>query len=144
MPQTPDFEAGFEESMALIDSWGRRAQEQVERAESMRRHVDSLQVSRWSPGREVRVTLASSGLLVDVEFDERAQLRTAAVLSRAVLTALRGAMDDLRSRVSEIAADHDGQDGMAASLVASYDRALSEPLAEYRPGDDDHTDPVRR
>ncbi|MEP7766158.1 YbaB/EbfC family nucleoid-associated protein [Sanguibacter sp. 25GB23B1] len=143
-PQMPDTDASYEASLALIESWGRRAQEQVESAEALERDVTALRVSRWSPGRTVRVTLDNAGLLTDIEFADAARSRSAAALSREALTALRGAMDDLQARVAEVAADHAGTDGLASTLVTSYDRTLSAPLTEYRPTDDAESHPTLR
>lgn len=128
---------GFEESMALIDALGQQAQEQADRAASLEREVATLTVSRWSPGRQVRVTLSSSGLLQDVEFGPSARARSAAALSRDVLTAIRGAMDDLRALVAEIGGAHDeaGGHGMGGALIAAYDQSLAAPLGQYRPSD---------
>lgn len=126
---------------ALIESWGLRAQEQADRAESLRQQIEAISVSRWSPGREVLVTLDSTGMLSDVQFAEAARERSAPALSRAVLTALRGAFDDLQARVAEVAErhaepGHAGPDRAAAWVVASYEQALAAPLSQYRPGDE--------
>lgn len=124
----PDYEAGYQASQALLDSWSRRAQEQVARADALQRDMDRLSVTRWSPGREVRVTLDSAGLLQDVEFTEAARSRSAAGLSRLVLTALRAATEELGARAQEVAAEHVGPDGLASSMAAQYSSALSGPI----------------
>lgn len=128
----PDYEAGYQASQALIESWGRRAQEQVERATAMQHAMERLSVTRWSPGREVRVTIDSAGLLQDVEFTEASRTRSAARLSRLLLTALHAATEDLRAGVAQVAAEHAGPDDLARTLVAEYDSALVAPLAAMR------------
>lgn len=128
----PDYEAGYQASRALIDSWGARAQEQVARADALQREMEQLSITRWSPGREVGVTIDSAGLLRDVEFTEASRTRSAAALSRLLLTALRSAMGELRTRAEEIAAEHVGPDSLASTLAAQYESALSGPLASLR------------
>lgn len=141
-PPVPDYEEGFARSMALIDSWGARAQAQVAQAESMQRQIEALRVVVTSPREEVTVTLDHSGLLQDITFTDRAAGLTAGGLSRLVLATVRSALDRLGERVAQIAAaerDDAGlspyADDLSASLSAQYSAALTGPLAAYRTQD---------
>lgn len=144
MPEAPGYEEGFARSMALIESWGKRAQDQVVQAESMQRELEAMQVSVSSPKGEVTVTVDHTGLLRGISFSDRAEGLTAAGLSRVIMASVRAALDQLQAQVSALAERHfagDHRTGygdtLAESITTQYSTALSSPLAAYRAREDD-------
>lgn len=98
-------------------------------ATALQHRVESLRISRWSPGHEVEVSVVSTGLLDGIEFTNRAMALSADALSALILTTLRSALADLQARVEELATEA-GPSLAADNYLASYRAAFAEPLAK--------------
>lgn len=107
--------------------------EQLERmtaaATELQHRVESLRVSRWSPGHEVEVSVGSTGLLDGIEFTSRAMALPAGALSALILTTLRSALAELQAKV-EALAEEAGPSLTATNYLSSYRAAFAEPLAK--------------
>jgi hypothetical protein len=91
-------------------------------------------VSAWSPGREVRVTVDHSGILTDIEFEEKALITSPLALSRAVTATVQRALADLQQKVLDVARDVAGEDSdLALSVEREYRSAFERRLPPERP-----------
>jgi DNA-binding protein YbaB len=125
MSGDPRAEAGYEAALAQLEEWGRQSQQQLARAEAVQDTIGRTQVTATSPGRDVRVTLDGTGLLVGVELEERALAATGLTLGRTVTRAIRAAL----ARVpDEVVAAVEGSvgagDPLAASVREQYEQAF--------------------
>lgn len=104
-----------------IDAWVAQARRQAAAARALQVSVEALEVSRRSPGGEVRVVVDHAGLLRDVEFSSDALDLTHTDLSRLIMTTVREARALLRTAAARAAVEHLGaSDSLARSLTKEY------------------------
>lgn len=104
-----------------IDAWVAQARRQATAARALQASVEALEVSRRSPGGEVRVVVDHAGLLRDIEFSSGALDLTHTDLSRLIMTTVREARALLRTAAADVAVEHLGaSDSLARSLTKEY------------------------
>jgi DNA-binding protein YbaB len=112
---------------SFLDPGGARlylesVQEQVERtarnARTMREQLDQLRVRAADSNELARVTIDSSGVLVDLELTDRVRRVEPDVIARAVLSAVREARTKAVERSRQIAVEALGPDSMSARVFA--------------------------
>jgi hypothetical protein len=85
--------------------------------------VSTLTASATGADRAVRVTVASSGIVTDLELDDRVQRMSGAELSEEILRVMRRAQAGLADRVVEAVRDTVGEDTETGrAVLASYGR----------------------
>lgn len=106
---------------ARLDEADRR----VAQAEATAQRYEQITVKAWSPGKEARVTIDSSGLLSDIEFSAVARRTSPQRLARAVIAAHDTAIQQWGERVREFVAEeyrHNPAEGEA--MLASVERMI--------------------
>ncbi|GIG22546.1 hypothetical protein Cch01nite_32700 [Cellulomonas chitinilytica] len=113
------------EAFALLAAWDAQSKDQVARARAVGAAVESVRVTEWSPGREVAVTLDHAGLLVDVEFTERALAASPLSLGLTITSTVRRATARLLVDVEEaVTAAVGADDPLGRSAVQHYRTSL--------------------
>ncbi|GAA3809380.1 YbaB/EbfC family nucleoid-associated protein [Cellulomonas soli] len=113
------------EAFALLDAWDRQGRDQVARANAIQSRLQALRVSVWSPGHEVAVTVDHTGLVVDLEFTDRALDRGPAALGETITRTARSALEQLAVQAEEQVVDAVGEgDALGRSAIAHYRSSL--------------------
>lgn len=118
-------ESAHGEAQTQIQAWVAQAQRQADDARRLQSAVAALEVTRWSPGREVRVVVDHAGMLRDVEFTPEAFDYDHASLSRILMAALREARARLREDALRVAAASGAGETLARSLGKEYRAAFA-------------------
>ena len=105
-------------SRDYLRSWTADAQHRAERARAMAAQIDGLRASAKDGNNLVEVTVDSSGVLVNLVLTERIHRYAPAVVSRAVMTALREARTKAAEQARKIAVEAMGPDSMSARVMA--------------------------
>ncbi|SDB84974.1 YbaB/EbfC DNA-binding family protein [Sanguibacter gelidistatuariae] len=114
-------EKAQEVATAQIDAWVAQAQRQAGAAQALRASIEALEVSHWSPGREVHVVVDHAGLLRDIEFSDGALDLPHTDLSGLIMTTVREARALLRTAAAQVAGEHvRSSDSLARSLTKEY------------------------
>lgn len=125
--------AGFTDPAMITQEWldakVDELQELAGNAYEMQRSIDALTIDMWSPGRELRLSIASTGLLERIELTEAAMGLPPNVLSRLVLSTMGRALAALQDEVTEIA--RSAGPGLAQdSTVSVYREAFEGPISK--------------
>lgn len=125
------YEQILEENRLRVE-WINRKLDEVklrgERAAELQAALDATSASVWSAGRLVRATVASSGLLTDLEYAERASTIPPTRLADLTLETVRRAMAAVQDRVVEITSSEVGGD-MGDAVAAQYRVAFAPSLS---------------
>lgn len=117
--------SSYEESARFLEENLRQAQETSQRAQALRGQLSRLEVSLWSTGQEVKVTVGPTGLLTDIQFATRALSMSPDALSRVILVTLGRAAKELASAATEAARETVGDSNVLSQQAAA---AYSEDL----------------
>lgn len=99
----------------------------IAHAEATAQRYAQIGARSWSPGKEARVTIDSSGLLTDIEFSTIARTASPQRLARAVLAAHDAAMAEWLGKVREfVAEEYDENSAEGAAMLASAERMMPE------------------
>jgi DNA-binding protein YbaB len=120
--------------LAAMDAQFEELQALSTRGSAIQSTIDEMRVSLWSPGREVRVTVASSGLLEHVEYSARALSVSAEALAATTMKTLRQAIAEVQSRIDDLTLGEDA-DELSTAVAAEYHTAFATSLAELHSGD---------
>ena len=104
-----------DEADEQIQKWNEMAQRRADAARQAVSRMETFSADAWSPRREVRVALNSSGLVADVEFAEWAPNESPLSLARA----FQRAHDDAILRWQE------EMDTIADEEYAEFDAAVT-------------------
>jgi hypothetical protein len=131
-----DAEAVYAENLARIARYRedlRRVGERSVALESMRERLQKMQTTVTSPGREVTVTLGSSGLLENVQYTARGMQLTGTALAALTLRTIRQAMVQLQASVDEAVAE-DPMNEFGAVMARSYHETFASSIEELNGG----------
>lgn len=130
----PQVEAGYQASLEQVEAWGRLGREQLARAQAVQAVIGATDVHAWSPARDVRVTLRSTGLLAGLELSERALEGSMPALGRTITATVRAALGQVEGTVGRAVADAVGEsDPLARSVRARYRDTFASLDAEDPP-----------
>jgi hypothetical protein len=127
------FDALLAASAAARDYLKRATAESVARAGravELQATIEQSSVSLWSPGKEVRVVLAASGLLREVQYGTPAAGIAPAVLAALTVRTIRVAMSTLQDRVDEVTED---DSDVSQSIRDAYHQSFAEQLSKLEP-----------
>jgi len=131
-PESPFPEANAQ--LEWIDAKYDALQSMAANAQSIQSEIDALVVSVWSAGREVRVAVASTGLLSEVEYTVRSEQLGEQALARLTLSTVKAAMVSLTEKIAE-AAETSGDPAVASAICAEYVSALATSAGHLGGGD---------
>jgi hypothetical protein len=124
----------YSDAEQQLTAWTEQARRQQARAAALQSAATSVVVRHWSPGRDVCVTVGSSGLVQDIELTERALAASALTLGRTITATAAAARAELAARLVEAAEQvTDADDPMLASFRAQQVdvlRASAAPAAD--------------
>lgn len=119
-------EAALDEAARRLDDWESSIAERAARTKALSKQIQQVTATARSLDRTVQVTIDASGMLIDLQLDERSRQRSAAHTARQILETTRAAHAELLRQVTEATTRTLGVDDPTASaIVDSYRRRLS-------------------
>lgn len=142
MVDEEDFLAQGEARRALRAEQVAANLERARRATSIQAGIAATTASVWSRGREVRVTVAASGLLHNVEYAEKADGMNAAALANLTLQTIRQALAKAQESIDEIVDEVDPAGprslGVGEQIRGEYHRSFADAVAQLDPDGPSH------
>jgi DNA-binding protein YbaB len=150
------FGGSAQQAEQQVRAWAAGAAAKAQRYEQMQQQVAEITETDTSADGAVRVTVAASGVLTDLQLSGRAREREPDRLAAEILAGMRRAQGKLSARVAEVMAATVGEDEETVrSVVRSYQQRFPEQTeqggrgsgGELRfelPEDDDPPPPSRR
>jgi hypothetical protein len=130
----PSFEAILDANRERLAWLSRKLEESKargERAASIQASLDATSASVWSKGRLVRATVASSGLLTNLEYAENAASMPPTQLATLTVETIRRAMAAVQERIDEITLGGDEAD-VGNAVASEYHRAFASSLSNLK------------
>jgi len=150
------FGGSAQQAEQQVRAWAAGAAAKAQRYQQMQQQVAEITETDTSADGAVRVTVAASGVLTDLQLSGRAREREPDRLAAEILAGMRRAQGKLSARVAEVMAATVGEDEETVrSVVTSYQQRFPEQTeqggrgsgGELRfelPEDDDPPPPSRR
>jgi DNA-binding protein YbaB len=114
-----------------VRAWAAEAAAKVQRYEQMQQQVAEITETDTSADGVVRVTVAATGVLIDLQLSARAREREPDRLAAEILAGMRRAQGRLSARVAEVMAATVGDDEQTVrSVVTSYQQRFPEQTEE--------------
>ena len=104
-------------SREYLRTWREDAERKAERARSMAAQIEQLRTKATDSNDLARVTVDSSGVLVDLVLSDRIRQYEPQVVARAVMSALREARTKTAEQARDIAVEALGPDSTSAQLI---------------------------
>lgn len=133
MSQAPDdsIQVEIDQARAKLAGIVSTVDQQAELAERADARLQALSVQKWSPRREVCVTVDGHGLVQDIEYAQHAPSASPLALARALRQAHDAALSELRDAAETIANEElAGDDGLRNSLKRTYQEAIPDRVHE--------------
>jgi DNA-binding protein YbaB len=117
-----------------IEQWADQVAQKAERYQAMQARVAEITVTESSSDGAVRLTVASSGVVTDLELSDRATEQPARQLAAQIMDTMRRAQGKLSGQVAEVmqASVGDDQETVAA-VVSSYQQRFPEQPDDEAP-----------
>lgn len=111
-----------------VDSWQASIQERADQARLLRERLDAVKGTGWDRDRLVKVTVAASGALADVELQDRILRQPVSLTRKQILEAAQAAQLDLAQKAAKVTAETIGmRHPTADAVVRSFTQRLSAP-----------------
>jgi DNA-binding protein YbaB len=111
-----------------VEDWQRGAAQLATRAQALADEVAQVAVSVSSKDGAVRITVAASGNVTDLQLTEAIRKYGAAELATEILTVMRKGQAELAGKVAEISSRTLGSDSPEGRvIVESYERRFPQP-----------------
>ncbi|WP_154795257.1 hypothetical protein [Occultella kanbiaonis] len=119
------WQAGYEESLNTLKALTEIATTRAGAMQGANARLSGVRIESWSPQRDVKVVIDSTGLIQDVEFTEAATRSSPLALNRGLMRAHDDALRALAAQVEDIAEDElaDSPE-LRASLRSTYRNGL--------------------
>lgn len=124
-------------SRTYLRSWKNNVDRMATQAAAMSEQMERLRVTARDGNGLAEVTIDSAGVLVGLELTDRIHRFEAAVVARAVMSALREARAKAADRAHDIAVETMGPDSLSARTTADRMRDALERPDTTRPADED-------
>lgn len=127
-----DFEASTER---FVKSWTAGISEQAAKVQALSERVAAMSSTAEGAQGAVQVTVASSGVMTDLQLDSRVLHWRADEIAAEVLRVMRQAQSLLAEQVAEAAAETVGAESETArAVVGSYESRFPDTSEEDEPG----------
>jgi DNA-binding protein YbaB len=122
------FSAANEDADDWVDTWAASISARAQAAQELSERVSILSVSASGRDGAVRVTVAGSGVMTDLQLDDRVLRWPANEIAAQVMSVMRRAQASLALRVAEIADETVGADSETGrAVVDGFVRRFPEP-----------------
>lgn len=113
---------------AWVDNWQASIQERADQARALRGKLEAITGTGWDRTRSVKVTVAATGALADVELDDRVTRQAASLTRKQILEAAQAAQLDLARKAAQATAETIGMKHPTAdAIVRSYTQRMTAP-----------------
>ncbi|TDE93872.1 hypothetical protein EXU48_10355 [Occultella glacieicola] len=128
------WQAGYEESVRQLRALTALATDRAGAMRSANDRLGGVRIESWSPQRDVKVVIDSTGLIQDVEFTEAATRSSPLALNLSLMRAHDDALRRLAAQVEEIAADELGDSPeLREQLQGTYRNGLPARIFDAPP-----------